>query len=253
MLRHIVGVMLVGYGALVTPLFGAMASSEKKPKVLKGILHTPSPLSCKASFDDSDCGFAPKRLRVRSASLAPLFVRAHSAIDEGADSREGKLARCVTITDATTTVIIETAFDLTKPAHVCRLIDKIVTKEPSKRIKTVIDEVEQELKGSIKAMQNNLEQTLLHTAAQLGLPSVIAVVIAAGVDKDQRDIMGNTALILAVRGRNLAFVEELLRFNPNVTLCDGNDYTALWHAHENNDEAMEKLLVAYGLTRAEAS
>ncbi len=109
--------------------------------------------------------------------------------------------------------------------------------------------VQKTIDGEMVAVQNFLGQTVLHAAAMRGFSSVIPVAIAAGIDKDRRDYTGSTALILAVRQGKPEFVSALLACNPDMTLLDDNEHSALWHAHKNNDSAMEKLLVEHSLKR----
>jgi hypothetical protein len=260
MVRFYLWILVIGYGVISLPLFGAMASSPSIKQV-KSILRI-RPLR-KNSGDDTDCAPRLKRQRVRSVSPKEPLVRSRSVIDENSDDNEVKPERHVSFSDEKSEIKIEARpdveveqvqaqeIDFKNPTDVCLLIDYRVDENPLLTPQQMVELIEKEIGDRIVGVQNFLEQTVLHVAAMRGLSSVIAVAIAAGIDKDRCDRMHNTALIVAVRGGKHEFVRALLAHKPDDTICDENGYTVLWHAHENNDARMEALLVDYNLNKTD--
>ncbi len=89
-------------------------------------------------------------------------------------------------------------------------------------------------KNVIKYKAPNSKETLLISAAPLGLPEIIEHLLNKGADIDAKDSNGCTPLMWAVRVDQHDSIELLLNCGANITVKNNNKKTAL-------DIAIEKL------------
>lgn len=97
-------------------------------------------------------------------------------------------------------------------------------------------------------LTNHQPTTPLTVAAERGDAAQVRKLIAAGVDLNERDKTGYTALVWAARNGNTEVAKALIeaRADLNARDCAANGWTPLIHAvHKNNNE-MARLLIDRG-------
>ena len=74
----------------------------------------------------------------------------------------------------------------------------------------------------------------------------VAQLLSQGVDVNQRDEKGDTALIVAAREQSMPIVELLLKAKADVNLQNNSGHTALIDAVNMNDIPIVQMLMAHG-------
>lgn len=95
---------------------------------------------------------------------------------------------------------------------------------------------------------SNEPSTPLTVAAERGDADEVRKLIAAGVDLNERDKSGYTALVWAARNDNSHIAEALIeaRADMNARDCAANGWTPLIHAIHKNNTDMARLLIESG-------
>ncbi|XP_041359680.1 poly [ADP-ribose] polymerase tankyrase-2-like [Gigantopelta aegis] len=94
---------------------------------------------------------------------------------------------------------------------------------------------------------NKLGESPLYVAALEGYHKICQILAAAGADVNFicDDDAKQTPLITATANEHISVVKTLLKYNCDLNLQDGDEWTALWHAYTNcNEELLELLLKA---------
>ena len=97
-------------------------------------------------------------------------------------------------------------------------------------------------KGSNPALKDNQGYNALHLAAHAGHTFMIVYLLAAGMDVDEGDLMGRTALMWsAYQGISEDGLEELIKGNASLDSVDQTGYTALhWAVSTVSQEGLKQ-------------
>ncbi|RME66379.1 MAG: ankyrin repeat domain-containing protein [Alphaproteobacteria bacterium] len=85
-------------------------------------------------------------------------------------------------------------------------------------------------------------KTVLMYFAERGDVDSVKIMLGQGANVDAVDSLGETALIKAVRLRNLRVVQAILDANPRLDVQDSTGNTALDYAEYSRDRRIQKLL-----------
>ena len=83
-------------------------------------------------------------------------------------------------------------------------------------------------------------------AAKLGDTAVVLNLLERGMDVNTNDMDGSTLLMLAIRNDNLALVESLMKYRPNLSRRNSVGEVALSLAAFGDDQRLVKLLLEAG-------
>jgi ankyrin repeat protein len=98
--------------------------------------------------------------------------------------------------------------------------------------------------GANVNVKNSIGQSLLYTAMKIRYKEGVEILLKYGANLNNINETGNykeTALHLAVKAHDDKFVQFLLDIGIDVNICDVNNFTALYFAHEGTNIA--KLLI----------
>jgi ankyrin repeat protein len=99
----------------------------------------------------------------------------------------------------------------------------------------------------INAEIHERQQTVLHRAADLGVPEIVELLLGTGqIDVDHQDSWGTAALHYACRGGHLPVVRQLVEAGANVNVQENYGYTPLHEAAENGHLEVVELLLEHG-------
>jgi ankyrin repeat protein len=97
-------------------------------------------------------------------------------------------------------------------------------------------------------MNREQPDTTLTVAAERGDAAQVRKLIASGVDLNERDKSGYTALVWAARNGSTEVAKALIdaRADMNARDCAANGWTPLMHAIHKNNNGMAHLLIEHG-------
>lgn len=88
---------------------------------------------------------------------------------------------------------------------------------------------------------------LLHIAVENGRDVIVQILLEQGIEIDERDSNGLTALHHAVRHRHETVLQLLLQSGADVNACDNRGWTPIHQAAASGYEAGVRLLLLYGV------
>lgn len=88
--------------------------------------------------------------------------------------------------------------------------------------------------------------TALHWAIRSGAVGATVLLLERGAQPDTQNDQGMTPTMLAVRENDRYLVEEILRFNPDLSIADYTGRTVLDWSRTSRDRSIETLLLDAG-------
>jgi Ankyrin repeats (3 copies) len=88
---------------------------------------------------------------------------------------------------------------------------------------------------------------LLHIAVENGRDVIVQILLEEGIEIDERDSNGLTALHHAVRHRHETVLQLLLQNGADANACDNRGWTPIHQAAASGYEAGVRLLLLYGV------